>query len=341
MKKHILCLFLFLGFSVAASGAQGFADRADVGEFVAAMHERHGFSRSALTALFRKTKPLPGVIKAVTPPTTPSAKSWHAFHDRFVEPKHIANGLDFWRDNAEALAAAKARYGVPEEILVGILGVETMYGRRAGRIGTFAALATLAFDYPPRAELFRRELEQFLLLAREEKRDPLSYRGSFAGAIGMPQFLPGTARAYAVDFDDSGDIDLSGSPADAVGSIANFLKQRGWVDGGPVALPATVVGERYRELLAEGILPKRKPSEMAEFGVTAEAAPEEPAALIDLPTADEAPEFRLGFGNFYVLTRYNRSSAYAAAVFDLAQALVAARQTAAAYSSASRPTPSR
>jgi membrane-bound lytic murein transglycosylase B len=340
--NKLLFLLALLSFSGAVA-AGNFSERKDVRAFIVQMHEKHGFSRKELTALFRKVQPLPAVVKAVTPPTEAgAARSWHAYHDRFVEAKHISGGLEFWQANADALASANVRYGVPEEILVAIIGIETMYGRRAGKFETFSALATLAFDYPPRAELFRRELENLLLLARDAHRDPLSYRGSFAGAIGMPQFLPSTVRGYAVDFDGSGAIDLTGSPGDAIGSVANFLKQRGWEAGGTIALPATVTGDRFATLLADGVLPKRKPSEMVEFGISADAAPEQPAALIDLPTPNEPTEYRLGFGNFYVLTRYNRSSSYATAVFDLAQALAAARQEPAApYSKASRPTPSR
>jgi membrane-bound lytic murein transglycosylase B len=320
--NKLLWLLLLLSLSGAVAAADNFAERDDVRAFIVQMHEKHGFSSEELRRLFRKVQALPAVIKAVTPPTEAAARSWRAYRDRFVEAKHISGGLEFWQANADTLASASARYGVPEEILVAIIGIETMYGRRAG--------------------LFRRELENLLLLARDAHRDPLSYRGSFAGAIGMPQFLPSTVRGYAVDFDGSGAIDLTGSPGDAIGSVANFLKERGWEPGGTIALPATVNGDRATVLLADGVAPKRKPSEMTEFGVSAEAAPEQPAALIDLVTPNEPTEYRLGFGNFYVLTRYNRSSAYATAVFDLAQALAAARQTPTApYNKASRPTPSR
>ncbi len=312
--------------SLALTGlawAAPFGQREEVRAFAAEMSERHGFAAERLLALFRRVSPNAAVLKAIAPPTEPGARSWQAYRDRFIEPRRIAAGLRFWEEHAATLAKARAIYGVPEEMIVAIIGVETFYGRMSGRFGLFEALATLAFDYPPRAELFRRELEELLLLAREEERSPLEYKGSYAGALGLPQFLPSSTRRYAVDFDEDGKIDLT-DPDDAIGSIANFLHQHGWRKDGPVALPAVVIGDPA-VLLAEGIEPRRLPAEMAVFGVVAADAPQEPAALIDLATPDAATEYRLGFRNFFVLTRYNRSSFYAAAVMDLAAAIRGAR----------------
>jgi len=299
----------------------GYADRADVQTFIAEMEQRHGFDASLLTQWLDRTEPLPAVLKAITPPADPRVKSWKNYRQRFIEPKRIRAGLAFWRQHRATLARAQALSGVPAEIIVAIIGIETFYGKHLGRFGSFAALATLAFDYPPRADLFRRELEALLLLARDEGRTPIDYRGSYAGAMGLPQFLPSSIRAYAVDFDGDHRIDLDVSPEDAIGSVANFLQQHGWQEGMPISVKVGA-GETAAELLAEGILPKRLPEEMRSFGVSLpDRVPAEPAALIDLVTPDAATEYWLGYRNFYVITRYNRSSFYAMSVFQFAQEL--------------------
>jgi len=304
--------------------AAGYAGRDDVRAFVAEMHERHGFDTAALNALFSRTEALPAVLKAIRPPADPGVRSWQAYRSRFIEPRRLAAGRAFFQQHRATLAKAEALSGVPAEIIVAIIGIETFYGRHTGRFETFAALATLAFDYPPRAALFRRELENLLLLARENDRAPTSYRGSYAGAIGLPQFLPSSIRHYAVDFDRDGRIDLEGSVADAIGSVANFLKEHGWEEGGAVVRKVDAGGTASAALLAEGILPQRRPAEMREFGVAVpDDAPDAPAALIDLVTPQAATEYWLGYRNFYVITRYNRSSFYAMAVWQFAQELAA------------------
>jgi membrane-bound lytic murein transglycosylase B len=349
IHRLLILLPLLLLCSATASGAD-YEQRAEVQTFIADLAERDGFDAAELTKLFSQAKSLPAVIKAILPPTDPGIRSWQVYRNRFVETKRIVGGLRFWQDNDKVIAAASARYGVPEEIIVAIIGVETIYGRNMGKFETFSALTTLAFDYPPRAALFRRELEELLLLAREQGRNPLEYRSSYAGAIGLPQFLPSSLRNYAVDFDGDGTIDLRGNAADAIGSVANFLHEHGWETGQPIAVPVQAVGEYCTVLLAAGLEPQLKPSEMGECVVNAEAAAELPAALVELVTPDQAAEYRLGYRNFYVLSRYNRSSFYAMAVNDLAEALVATRQSPAAtmalnpargHSKASRSRPSR
>ncbi|MBU1237999.1 MAG: lytic murein transglycosylase B [Gammaproteobacteria bacterium] len=328
-----LLLSAFLLFSSCALAAPEAPDppydeRDDVRAFVAEMVERHGFDAATLLTHFRKVTPSPPVIKAITPPDDPAARSWQEYRDRFVDAKRIARGEDFWRKHEIALVRAQALYDVPAEIIVAIIGVETLYGEITGGFDVFNALTNLAFDYPPRAALFRRELEQLLLLARDERRDPWDYRGSYAGAIGYPQFLPSSIRNFAVDFDGDGRIDLSASSADAIGSVGRFLYMHGWARGEPIWSPAKVSRGDTPKLLAEGIQPRRLPAEMAQFGVEADSALQLPAALIDLTTPDAPTEYRLGYKNFYVLTRYNRSSFYASAVADLAVALLACRPQA-------------
>jgi len=307
--------------AVAAKAATGksFAQMAEVQAFIAEMHAKHGFDQDRLERRFSNTKPIAAVLKAIQPPADPGIRSWQAYRARYVEAKRISLGLDFWRRHGRELAAAQARYGVPEEIIVAIIGVETIYGRNQGRFNTFAALATLAFAYPPRAELFRHELEELLLLAREARRNPLSYRGSYAGALGLPQFLPSSVRRYAVDGDGDGRIDLVNRADDAISSVANFLVIHGWQAEEPITAAAQVDAGRLGELLAEGIAPRRTPTQLAAWGVVSDGAPELPAALIDLVTPSQPTEYRLGYRNFYALTRYNRSSFYAMAVADLAE----------------------
>ena len=224
-------------------------------------------------------------------------------------------------------AGAGGAPGRGSGVVVAIIGVETLYGRNSGGFRVIDALATLAFDYPPRAEFFRSELEQYLLFARERGIDVFSVRGSYAGAIGIPQFMPGSYRRYAVDFDGDGVIDLRTSPADAIGSVANFLKQHGWRPGEPIALPAQVNGAAHRAMLDAGIEPKIPMRELRQYSVETRTglALDTPVALVDFETPGAPTEYRLGLLNFYVLTRYNRASFYAAAVMDLAAAIRAAR----------------
>ncbi len=302
----------------------GYAEREEVQAFITEMQTRHGLDGASLIRLFAQTEPLPFVLKAIAPPTDPRVKSWRTYRQRFIEPKRLKAGLAFWQKHQATLAKAEALSGVPAEFIVAIIGIETIYGKHLGRFDTFTALATLAFDYPPRADLFRRELEALLLLARDEQRSPSDYRGSYAGAIGLPQFLPSSIRAYAVDFDGSGQIDLTASPADAIGSVANFFKEHGWQENGPVTLKVGADGTACTPLIAEGIKPVRRPAEMRDFGVVVPAdAVDAPAALIDLVTPDADTEYWLGYQNFFVITRYNRSSFYAMAVYQFAQALKA------------------
>ena len=325
--RLLLALCAAACFAVPALAARSFAVRDDVRVFVEEMESRHGFDRAKLLAVFGQIQPLPAVIKAIKPPADPGIRSWQAYRGRFVEPRRIAAGLRFWEEHSGELRSASARYGVPEEVIVAIIGIETIYGRNTGRFGTLAALATLAFDYPPRAELFRRELEALLLLARDAGRDPLGYRGSYAGALGLPQFLPSSVRQWAVDFDGDGQVDLTGSPGDAIGSVAHFLQRHGWRSGGRIALRAKAAPERLAALADGSVAPRYSSTDLAQHGIVAasDVAEDETVALIDLVTPDAPTEYWFGFQNFYVLTRYNRSSFYAMAVFQLAQALVEER----------------
>jgi membrane-bound lytic murein transglycosylase B len=307
--------------AAAQAAAKAYADRADVRLFVREMVERHGFVESELAFLFSRARREPAILAAIAPPKTAPMRSWQTYRGRFVTESRIAEGVEFWQRNAAALARAESEHGVPAEIIVAIIGVETVYGRQTGTWRVIDALSTLAFDFPPRAEFFRGELEQYLLFAREQNVDVFSVRGSYAGAIGIPQFMPGSYRRFAVDFDGDGAIDLRGSESDAVGSVANFLVKHGWRRGERISLPARVSGDAFQPLIAAGIEPSTPLGELKKHGVEVrtDLPLETPVALVDLVSPGAPTEYRAGLRNFYVLTRYNRSSLYASAVQDLAQ----------------------
>ncbi|MFT3960372.1 lytic murein transglycosylase B [Propionivibrio sp.] len=341
MKHRLAAIFISLAsaalpFQAGAAknaGAPAFADVPAVREFIAEMHVRYGFDAAHLTRQFASIRSNPAVLRAIQPAAVPELqRSWQRYRARFLNERRLTQGLRFWREQGAALARAEAIYGVPQEIIVAIIGVETEYGRNTGAFGVLEALSTLAFDYPPRADFFRGELEQFLLMARESGASPLAYKGSYAGAIGIPQFMPSSQRRFAVDFDGDDRIDLGGSAADAIGSVARFLSMHGWQPGGPVAVPAGVEGDAAA-LVAAGIKPSLPLREIRERGIVpltigAERFADAPAALIDLVSPDQPTEYWLGFDNFYAITRYNRSSFYAMSVFMLAESLREARDAA-------------
>ena len=305
----------------ATNAAPAFSTSPDVQQFIVEMHEQHGFDIAHLTRQFAAIHSNATVLRAIRPAAVPEQqRSWERYRARFVNERRINNGLVFWQENAAELARAEAIYGVPAEVIAAIIGVETEYGRNMGKFSVLEALATLAFDYPPRAPFFRSELEQFLLLARENGISPLEIKGSYAGAIGIPQFMPSSQRRFAVDFDGDDRINLRQSTSDAIGSVARYLAMHNWQAKAPVAVPARVEGDPT-PLIAAGIKPTQPLKELARQGVIATGDADRPAALIDLVTPNEATEYWVGFDNFYAITRYNRSSFYAMSVFQLAEAL--------------------
>jgi membrane-bound lytic murein transglycosylase B len=291
---------------------------ADAEIFIGEMVQKHQFDPHALRKLFGQVRPLASVVRAISAPGT--ARPWHEFRTRNVDPARINGGVAFWREHAALLARARQQYGVPEEIIVATIGIETLYGRNTGSFRVMEALTTLAFNYPPRADLFRSELEAYLLMVRESGLDAMKPRGSYAGAMGIPQFLPSSFRRYAVDFDADGRRDLM-TVADAIGSVANYYREFGWQTGGAVLVPATVSGDT-EALLKAGIKPHVTVSELKRLGVVPTAAVEEGIeAALFTAEAESGPRYWLGLNNFYVITRYNRSVNYALAVHELAQEL--------------------
>src|SRR5882724_3049460 len=301
----------------------------EVEEFIGQMVRQNQFEEAALRQVFTQLKAQEGVVKAIAAPAT--AKPWHEFRNIFVTPARISGGLEFWQQHAELLVRARDVYGVPEEIVVAIIGVESIYGRRLGSFRVIDALYTLGFEMTERATFFRGEMEQFLLLARENSLDPLGVKGSFAGAMGMPQFIPTSYRRFAVDFDGDGKINLWDSAADVIGSVANYLRHFGWVWGQPVTVPARITGTQFREVLEAGLKPQLTLQQMQTKGVEAieELPPDFQAGLFALD-AEQGQEYWLALNNFYVITRYNRSKNYAMAVYQLAKAIALERAGALA-----------
>jgi len=314
--------------TTATASATSYAERPEVRTFVAGMAERHGFIESELLEMFSQVRRNDAAMRLMAPPPPEFKRSWAAYRSRFLDPLRIREGLRFWREQELWLELAAQRFGVPPEIVVAIIGVETLYGRMTGNFRVLDVLTTLAFDYPRRADYFRDELEQYLLYSRESALDVFSVRGSFAGAIGLPQFMPGSIRRFAVDLDGDGSVELRSNPADAIGSVASFLATHGWRSGEPVRLEMRFDSEaRLAPLIEAGIRPHFTISELADYGVSSPepVSPDTPLALVDLPNGDDAPSYYLGAQNFFAITRYNRSSFYAMAVYELARQLAARR----------------
>jgi len=303
-----------------AAGLDG--SREDVRAFVADVAGRQGLDRAWVQATLAEAKPQPRIIELMSRPAE-RTKPWHEYRDHFITEERIAAGLDFWLAHRERLASVERETGVPAHVIVGILGVETYYGRITGSFRVLDALSTLAFDYPPRADFFRAELEQFLLLSREEDVPPASLKGSYAGAMGYPQFMPRSYRAYAVDGDGDGRRDLWANWDDVIASVANYLARHDWRAGEPVLAAAGLPFPDDAEGLVSGSI---KTDETVgslrrkglEFDV--DLGDDAPALFIEV-AGDLGPERRAGFHNFSVITRYNRSVLYALAVNDLGQTI--------------------
>ena len=311
--------------------------RDDVMRFGAALAERHGLDAAWVQAALAESKYIPSVAKLIMPPPAGTAKNWAAYRSRFIEPIRIRAGAAFWQANEGWLRLAEERYGVPADIVVGVIGVETIYGRHMGNYRVIDALATLSFDFPTgrrdRSAFFREELENLFVLSHKERISPLALKGSYAGAIGMPQFMPSSVTAHAVDLDGDGHIDLHGSGADVIGSVANFLAKHGWRRGLPITFEVEVpVDAAARaELLAPDIVPLFSPKEFIDRG--ARLGPgamdlQGKLALVELHNGDAAPSYVAGTTNFYAITRYNWSSYYAMAVIALGDAVKQRRSLA-------------
>ncbi len=334
----------------------GWLARAEVRAWIDQTANRLVVPRERIEEVVAQARLVPEVKRLIAPPPAPSRpRTWTGYRARFLDPLRVSGGVNFWNTHADALDRASARWGVPQEIIVAIAGVETVYGRVQGNFRVVDALATLGFDWPAdaprdRSAYFREQLAQFIALTWERDIDPYAVRGSYAGAIGVPQFMPESIRRFAVDFDEDGRIDLHDDPVDAIGSIANFLAQHGWRRDVPVALPARVPNDGFAGYIAHDLTARYSAAEFESAGIgcassptlvrtagtddavaaplgMADAAAPPPVhfGLVDLETPDAPTEYRCATENFFAITQYNRTFFYAASVMDLAATLRQAR----------------
>ncbi len=316
--KQFIKVFITIYFVISFSYVHAtIVSRDDVRAFIDNMIIEHGFDADKLNFIFRQIKLSDHVLKAISQPA--EALPWYKYRPIFLQNKRIQLGVDFWDKNKTNLSKAEDIYGVPAEIMVAIIGVETRYGKNKGKYKVINSLATLAFEYPKRGEFFKSELEQYLLLTREQGIDPHSIKGSYAGAMGIPQFISSSYRRYAVDFDQDGHIDIWSNAADAIGSIGNYFKVHGWRSGRFVAIPAEIDGKKYMKALNDKLKHELSTKDLKKFGIKtgANLSTYIKVKLLDLETVN-GNEYWLGFDNFYVITRYNNSVLYAMAVYQLA-----------------------
>jgi membrane-bound lytic murein transglycosylase B len=295
--------------------------RADVKEFIAHMASADGFKKRQLRKVLNAAQSQQPILDAMEKPAE-KAKQWFEYRPIFLTERRIKEGTDFWLAHRQALDQASVRSGVAPEYLAAILGVETYYGRLTGSYRVIDALATLAFDFPARSKFFRDELEQYLLLTRDMHLDPLTLKGSYAGAMGAPQFMPSNYRKYAVDANADGHIDLWSNWADVCASVGNYLKEKGWNAGEPVLTDATVDPEKVADLDGRKLVLSDTVGSLMTKGLSFESPlPAEAPALLIAADESDGVHWRVGYNNFYVITRYNHSALYAMAVYELASAV--------------------
>jgi membrane-bound lytic murein transglycosylase B len=331
-KTSLAVLIAMAGQTVGSGGLPK-----EIADFVHSMAQRHGFQERELVRIFEQTKSQPSIIKAIRRPA--EAKPWYVYRGMFLSPSRIDQGKRFMNQHRALLESLENAYGVPSAILVAIVGIETNYGRSMGSYRVIDALRTLAFDYPPRAGFFSKELEQFLLMSREERFDPLSIKGSYAGAMGIAQFMPSSYRSYAVDFDNDGIRDLFGNMEDALASVANYFARHGWENGAPAALrasirPALASDQAALQRLVSGT--SAKPGQTLAALRAAGVRPDtqdghvglpEKVSLLALAEAPGRQSYWIAFPNFYVIKRYNNSVLYSMAITQLAEAVSAGLPT--------------
>ena len=320
----------------ADSPAAGFdLHRPEIVAFINEVTQRDGLKRRDVKRLLKEARPQPKIIDMMNRPIE-KVSPWWEYREHFVNPERVGDGAQFWAEHRAALERVASAYQVPPEYLVAILGVETRYGRVTGHYRVLDALATLAFDYPPRHSYFEGELAQFMVLARENHLDPLTTTGSYAGAMGAPQFMPSAYRRYAVSAGNDQRRDLWSDWDDILASVANYLRENGWRPGEPVLAETRLDPAATFHVEPHNLVPNETVDTLGAHGVKVEleVPPDTPALLI-LAEQPDGPAYRVGFHNFYVLTRYNTSARYAMAVHDLAQAIV--QQVRAAATAAAAP----
>lgn len=320
----VLALFtlLLVFFSQRSFAEAKFLARPDVQRYIDEQVKRGRFTRASLEAVLANVEVKPSILAILDRP--PTGRPWYLFRSSIVTEAMLSEGVHFWKTHEQVLQRAARIYQVPPEIIVAILGIETRYGKNTGSFRVVDALATLGFDYPRRAQFFRHELTEFLTLAQEEDVSPLLLKGSYAGAMGLPQFMPTSYRRWAVDFDNNGRRDIWSSVDDAIGSVAYYLKQHGWIWGDDILVPANVKpGPSLDALVADKFNLHYTIAELKALGVEAEVpVPSKvKAVVVPLEIKPGQMEYWLGLNNFYVITRYNKSTLYAKAVAEMAQEL--------------------
>ena len=320
-RTRQLVIGLLMLLPIPASALE-ITDYPELGLFIDEMIEKHQFSEATLNHIFDEADLRDDILEIIARPG--EAQPWYKYKTRFLTREHVVRGKAFWLKNRQAILQASRTYHIPPEIIVAVIGVETNYGRTVGRHRVIDALTTLVLKYPKRKRFFRKELENYLLLTREQHLNPLSIRGSYTGAIGMPQFMPSSYRAYAVDQDKDGSADLVDSVADAIGSVANYLKIHGWEAGKPLLSVPDMDGDMYPWLSDIGNKPIFSLAELNRYGIRVAGKNHiDPNTRVALISFDEenSIDYRIVYHNFYVITRYNNSPKYARAVTELSRLL--------------------
>ncbi|MBE0469566.1 MAG: lytic murein transglycosylase B [Methyloprofundus sp.] len=320
MHKLLIASLIFLFSVISPLTLAAIDEQVAVQQFISKMVDQHQFESDALVKLFQSVEIKANIIEAMTKPA--EGTPWHQYRKIFMRDSRIQGGVKFWQRNQTSLELTAQRYGVPEEIIVAIIGVETFYGEHVGGHRVIDALATLAFNYSKRSKFFLSELEQFLLLCREEQINPLEPVGSYAGAMGMPQFMPSSYRHYAADFEGDMQRDIWHNPADAIASVANYFAKHKWQTGQDIAFVVQANGDKYKQALTPGLSPDITVKQLHNLGVQVPKQVSE-QALVKLLNfeQEQGDDLWVGLDNFYVITRYNHSPLYAMAVFQLSVAI--------------------
>lgn len=320
MQKLLLATLFSLPLFISSLAQAEIKDKAAVNKFINKMVKQHQFERAELESLFKSVEVKEKIIETMQRPA--EGMPWYKYRKIFIQDKRIQGGVKFWQENLQSLTAMQQKHGLPEEIMVAIIGVETFYGTRTGGHRVIDALATLGFAYPKRSKFFLSELENFLLLCREEKMNPLEPVGSYAGAMGMPQFMPSSYRHFAADFDGDAKRDIWNNPADAIASVANYFAKHHWQAGKDITFPVTATGKQYKKALTKGLKPDMSVAQLKQYKVQlpVQIATAERLKLLSFEQKT-GNDLWVGLDNFYVITRYNHSPLYAMAVFQLSQAI--------------------
>lgn len=326
LSLQALCLIGIITYTNACfAGMASLSDRYDVHQYINGVANQYNFDAPWLARIFNHAELRPELLKMIKAPK--EGIPWYRYRALFITPKRVQLGVEFWNKHEKMLEKAQREYGVPADIIVAIIGVETQYGQYTGKYRVIDTLTTLAFDGNSRRSFFRSELTQYLLLTRDQSINPLAIRGSYAGAIGVPQFMPSSYRTFAVSAEGNGSPDLIRNPDDAILSVANYFKQHGWQRGEPVAIPAAVTGNQYQNFINGNLKPQYTLKQLEKKGIkpSKELPKNMTASLIRLQDHNN-DEYWLGFNNFYVISLYNASFRYSMAVYQLAEEISKAKE---------------